>query len=154
MCNGLFTERPGYVWSIQPSWVGGYDLHLTLLFDTNALRKVLEDKKIENDRTGAVAEGHADEVGASWVMATKGQGGYVRIDRNDQPYGRDWVHGEVRADDVARRERLMETLSYLAMRRTLIRLKNEPPGVYFGLPRPRSPSWIMKIRVHCCPVPS
>lgn len=51
------------------------------------------------------------------------------------------MHGEIRADDVSRREKLKEALGYLAQRRALVRQKNEPSGEYFGLPerKTRSP---------------
>jgi hypothetical protein len=73
-------------------------------------------------------------------MATGGQGSYLRGDANAVLYGPDWVHGEVLADDPERPEKLKETLGYLAMRRVLVRLKNEPPGQYFGLPERKARS--------------
>jgi hypothetical protein len=131
----LFTDEPKCVWAIQPSLEGGYDLHLTLLFDTTALQKVLDDKRVEAEQNGEAFLDHADQVGAYWVRgATGGRGSYLRGDRNAWLYGSDWVHGEVRSDEYGRREKLKETLGYLAMRRALVRLKNEPPGQYFGMP--------------------
>jgi len=131
----LFTDDPRHIWAILPSLDGGYDLHLTLLFDTAALQKVLDDKKVEAEQAGTIWEDHADQAGAYWVkVATSGRGSYLRGDRCLWLYGPDWVHGEVRADDFARREKLKETLGYLALRRALVRLKNEPPGEYFGMP--------------------
>jgi len=130
----LFTHTPRYIWSIQPSLEGGYDLHLTLLFDTVALQKVLDDKRVEAEQAGAVLEDHADQVGEYWVrVATGGRGSYLRGDRSHRLYGPDWVHGEVHADAFVQREKLKETLGHLAMRRALVRLKNEPPGQYFGM---------------------
>ncbi|KHK54096.1 hypothetical protein PI87_16375 [Ralstonia sp. A12] len=130
----LFTQKPGYVWAILPSLEGGYDLHLTLLFDSVALCKVLDDKRVEAEQAGTILEDHADQIGAYWVRtATAGEGGYLRGDKNGWLYGPDWVHGEVCADDVGRREKLQETLGYLPMRRALVRLKNEPEGEYFGM---------------------
>jgi len=135
----LFTDDPGYVWAILPSLEGGYDLHLTLLFSTVALRRVLDDKKVEAEQLGVALQDHADWIGAYWVqMATGGQGSYLRGDANAVLYGPDWVHGEV--DDHTRFGKLKETLGHLAMRRALVRLKNEPPGQYFHMPdlEPRS----------------
>ncbi len=130
----LFTTDPAYVWSILPSLEGAYDLHLTLLFSTVALRKVHDDKRAEAEQFGTVQRDHADQVGEYWVeRATGGRGHYLRGDANPLLYGPDWVHGEVSADDVGKREKLKETLGYLAMRRALVRLKGEPPGEYFGM---------------------
>ncbi|MGY6122000.1 hypothetical protein ACW9YQ_16785 (plasmid) [Paraburkholderia strydomiana] len=141
----LFTAKPGYVWAIMPSLEGGYDLHLTLLFDTAALRAVLDDKRVEAEQAGAILLDHADQVGQYWVTgATGGRGGYLRGDRSEWLYGPDWVHGEVLAGDFVRREKLTKTLGYLAMRRALVRLNSEPAGEYFGMrerktrARPRS----------------
>ncbi len=129
----LFTDESGYVWAIMPSLEGGYDMHLTLLLNTAALQKLLDDKRVEAEHTGALLEDHVDQVGEYWVeRATGGRGSYLRADRNPWLYGPGWVHGEVRADDHVRRGKLTEMLSYLAMRRALVRLKNEPAGVYFG----------------------
>ncbi|CAI8694758.1 hypothetical protein EMIT0111MI5_280046 [Burkholderia sp. IT-111MI5] len=64
---------------------------------------------------------------------TEGRGSYYRADTTGDLYDRDWVHGEVRADDTDRRDRLKRTLGYLAMRRALVRLSNEPAGEYFGM---------------------
>lgn len=132
---GLFTQKPGYVWAILPSLEGGYALHLTLLFDTAALCKVLDDKRVEAEQAGTVLDDHADQIGAYWVRtATAGQGDYRRGDKIDWLYGPNWVHGEVCADGGGeRREKLQEALGYLAMRRALVRLKNEPEGEYFGM---------------------
>jgi hypothetical protein len=131
----LFTDDPGYVWAILPSLEGGYDLHLTLLFSTVALRQVLDDMRVAAEQSGAVPRDHPDQVGAYWVeVATDSRGDYLRGDRQASLYGPDWVHGEVCADDGERRSKLKETLGYLAMRRALVRLKNEPPGQYFGMP--------------------
>lgn len=131
----LFTGQPGYVWAILPSLGGGYALHLTLLFDTVALRKVLDDKRAETGHSGAALEDHADRVGKYWTkVATGGLGGYLRGDSDLWLYDPNWVHGEVSADASERRSKLTETLGYLAMRRGLVRLKNEPDGAYFGMP--------------------
>lgn len=128
----LFTDEPGYVWAILPSLEGGFDMHLTLLFNTAALQKLLDDKRVEAEHTGAALENHVDRVGEYWVdVATGGRGSYLRGDRNSWLYGPDWVHGEVRADGDVRRRKLTQMLSYLAMRRALVRLKDEPAGVYF-----------------------
>lgn len=130
----LFTDDPGYVWAILPSLEGGYALHLTLLFSTVALGKVVDDKRAEAEQCGTVLRDHADQVGEYWVeRATGGRGHYLRGDTTPLLYGPDWVHGEVSADDAGQREQLRETLGYLAMRRALVRLKNEPPGEYFGM---------------------
>lgn len=130
----LFTADPGYIWAILPSLEGGYALHLTLLFSTVALRKVLDDKRAEAEQFGTVLRDHADQVGEYWVeRATGGRGHYLRGDATPLLYGPDWVHGEVSADDAGMRETLRETLGYLAMRRALVRLKGEPPGEYFGM---------------------
>ncbi|MFX1695924.1 hypothetical protein [Paraburkholderia sp. A1RO-1] len=135
----LFTDNPGYIWGILPSLEGGYALHLTLLFSTSALHKVLDDKRSEAGQFDAVLRDHADQVGEYWVeRATDGQGSYLRGDTHAVLYGPEWVHGEVRADDVGQRGKLKESLGYLAMRRALVRLKNEPPGQYFGT-REREP---------------
>ncbi|RDU98293.1 hypothetical protein DWV00_13320 [Trinickia dinghuensis] len=132
----LFTDQPRYIWSILPSLDGRYDLHLTLLFDTAALQKVLDDRKVEAAQADVCLKDHADQVGACWVqVATGGRGSYLRGDSDAWLYGSHWVHGEVCDDDTERREKLKETLSYLAMRRALLRLKNEPPGEYFGMSR-------------------
>jgi len=137
--RALFTGDPGYIWAILPSLEGGYALHLTLLFSTAALCKVLDDKRVEVGQIGEVLRDHADQVGEYWVeRATGGQGSYLRGDTNAVLYGPEWVHGEVRADDVGQRGKLKESLGYLAMRRALVRLKNEPPGQYFGT-REREP---------------
>lgn len=129
----LFTDDPGYIWAILPSLEGGYALHLTLLFSTAALCKVLDDKRVEAGQNDEVLRDHADQVGEYWVeRATDCQGSYLRGDTNAVLYGPEWVHGEVRADDVGQRGKLKESLGYLAMRRALVRLKNEPPGQYFG----------------------
>lgn len=137
--RALFTGDPGYIWAILPSLEGGYALHLTLLFSTAALCKVLDDKRVEAGQIGEVLRDHADQVGEYWVeRATGGQGSYLRGDTNAVLYGPEWVHGEVRADDVGQRGKLKESLGYLAMRRALVRLKNEPPGQYFGT-REREP---------------
>ncbi|MEX3973544.1 hypothetical protein [Paraburkholderia caribensis] len=143
----LFTDEPRYIWSILPSLDGRYDLHITLLFDTAALQKVLEDKRVEAEQTGAPLEDHADQVGAYWVQAaTGGRGSYLRSDRDAWLYGSDWVHGEVRDDGAGRREKLKETLGHLAMRRALVRLKGEPPGEYFGMRerKTRRPRWSVR----------
>jgi len=133
--TALFTDDPGYIWAILPSLEGGFALHLTLLFSTAALHGVLDDKRVESEQFGVPLQDHADQVGAYWVqMATGGRGSYLRGDTNPVLYGPDWVHGEVRDDDVGRRGKLKETLGYLAMRRALVRLKSEPRGQYFGLP--------------------
>lgn len=139
----LFTDAPGYVWSIIPSFEGGYELHLTLLFNSAALRRVLEDKRTASTELADAFKDHGDQVGAYWVrIATGGQGSYHRGEQNRWPYGGDWVHGEVRADDSSRREKLKESLGYLALRRALVRLKDEPSGEYFGIPerKTRGPS--------------
>jgi hypothetical protein len=139
----LFTDDPGYIWAILPSLGGGYALHLTLLFSTVALREVLDDKRVEAGQAGTVLQRHADQVGTYWVdVATCGQGSYMSGDTTQALYGPDWVHGEVGSDDRSKREKLKETLAHLAMRRALVRLKNEPPGQYFGLPerKARSPN--------------
>lgn len=130
----LFTANPGYVWAIMPSLEGGYDLYLTLLFDTADLQKVLDDKAVEASQVGVVLEDHADQIGRYWVTAaTEGRGAYIRSDQNPWVYGRDAVHGEVCAGDAIRRARLKKMLGYLAMRRALVRLKGEPRGEYFGM---------------------
>lgn len=130
----LFTDDPGYVWAILPSLEGGYALHLTLLFSTTALRKVLDDKRAEAGQFGAALRDHADQAGEYWVeRATGGRGHYLRGDATTLLYGPDWVHGEVGADEEGVRAKLWETLGYLAMRRALVRLKGEPPGEYFGM---------------------
>ncbi|AXF09655.1 hypothetical protein CUJ91_00200 [Paraburkholderia graminis] len=130
----LFTVNPGYVWAIMPSLEGGYDLYLTLLFDTADLQKVLDDKVVEANLIGAVLRDHADQIGWYWVTAaTEGKGAYIRSDQNPWVYGRDAVHGEVCASDALRRARLKEMLGHLAMRRALVRLKDEPLGEYFGM---------------------
>lgn len=130
----LFTAAPAYVWAILPSLEGGYDLHLTLLFNTAALRKVLEDRKVEAELAGAAPKDLVDAIGAYWVgVGTKGEGSYLRGDRCAWLYGPDWVDGEVHADDVVRCEKLKEVLGLMAMRRALVRLKNEPDGEYFGM---------------------
>ncbi|MFM0645280.1 hypothetical protein PQR14_13200 [Paraburkholderia bryophila] len=129
----LFTDDPGYVWAILPSLEGGYALHLTLLFSTAALYKVLDDRRVEAGQAGTVLQRHADQVGTYWVdTATGGQGCYLCGDTIPALYGPDWVHGEVCAGD-ARHKKLEETLGHLAMRRALMRLKNEPQGEYFGM---------------------
>lgn len=129
----LFTDDPGYVWAILPSLEGGYALHLTLLFSTTPLRKVLDDKRVEAEHLGRALQRHADQVGEYWVeRATGGHGSYLCGDATPLLYGSDWVHGEVCEDDDERRGKLKESLGYLAMRRALVRLKNEPPGQYFG----------------------
>ncbi len=130
----LFTDDPGYVWAILPSLEAGYTLHLTLLFSTPALRKVLDDKRAEAGQFGAALRDHADQAGEYWVeRATGGRGHYLRGDATTLLYGPRWVHGEIRADDEGVRAKLRETLGYLAMRRALVRLKGEPPGEYFGM---------------------
>ncbi|CAJ8828525.1 Uncharacterised protein [Burkholderia pseudomallei] len=144
--HALFTDDPGYVWAILPSLEGGYALHLTLLFSTAALRKVLDDKRVEAEHTGTVLRRHVDQIGMYWVdVATLGHGSYMSGDTTAALYGPDWVQGEVGADERSKREKLKETLGYLAMRRALVRLKNEPPGQYFGLPerKARSPRRLM-----------
>lgn len=129
----LFTDDPNYVWAILPSLEGGYDLHLTLLFSTVALSRVLDDKRVEAEQPGMVLQSHADQVGRYWVdTATSGHGSYLCGDMTPALYGEDWVHGEVCAGD-ARHKKLEETLGHLAMRRSLVRLKNEPQGEYFGM---------------------
>ena len=132
----LFTAAPGYVWAIMPLINGNYELHLTLLFNSAALRKVLDDKRVEAERAGVACPDHADLVGAYWVTTgTGGQGSYSRGDQHNWLYDPAvWVHGEVRADDGSRPASLKEALGYLALRRSLVRLENEPPGEYFGLP--------------------
>lgn len=135
----LFTEDPGYVWFILPTLEGGYALHLTLLFDSAALRKVIDDKRVEAEQAGVLSQDHANEVGAYWVeTATGGLGSFQRSDKIINFYSPEWVFGEVRSGDYVRREKLKETLGHLAMRRALVRLKNEPRGQYFGLPNRRS----------------
>lgn len=130
----LFTDSPGYIWGILPSLEGGYALHLTLLFSTPALHKVLDDKRSEAGQFDAVLRDHADQVGEYWVeRATGGRGHYLRGDATPLLYGPGWVHGEVRADDAGTHKKLQETLGHLAMRRALVRLKNEPQGEYFGM---------------------
>ncbi len=137
--RALFTKEPGYVWSILPSLEGGYSLHVTLLFDTAALQKVLDDRRVEAEQAGKVLQDHADQIGAYWVkVGTRGRGNYLRADQHTWLYDQDWVHGEVHAIDFVRREKLKKTLGYLAMRRALLRLKNEPKGEYFGM-RNRKP---------------
>ncbi|WP_175848338.1 hypothetical protein [Burkholderia arboris] len=130
----LFTNNPGCVWAVLPTLDGRYDLHLTLLLDTAALQKLLGDKRVEAERASKALADYADLVGAYWVgEITGGQGRYFRADQNGVLYGRDWVHGEIAAGDIVRRGKLKQTLEYLAMRRALVRLRNEPPGPYFGL---------------------
>lgn len=132
--TALFTREPHYVWSILPSLRGGHELHLTLLFDTAALRQVLDDIRAGAELTGTAPKDLADLVGKYWVeVATKGEGGYVRGDRSPWLYRSDWVHGEIKPGDGKRRDMLKETLGHLAMRRVLVRLKDEPPGPYFGM---------------------
>ncbi|CAJ9727105.1 Uncharacterised protein [Burkholderia pseudomallei] len=138
----LFTDDPGYVWAILPSLEGGYALHLTLLFNTVKLRKVLDDKRVEAGQAGTTPRRLAELVGMYWLdVATSGLGSYLCGDTTPALYGPDWVHGEVGADEHSKRGALKETLGHLAMRRALVRLKNEPPGQYFGLPerKARSP---------------
>jgi len=132
----LFTDAPGYVWAIMPLANGSYELHLTLLFDSAALRKVVDDKRVEAEQAGTACEDHADLVGAYWIKTgAGGQGSYRRGDRYSGLYDPAvWVHGEVRADDGPRRAALGEALGYLARRRSLVRLESELPGEYFGLP--------------------
>ncbi|SCV02148.1 conserved hypothetical protein [Cupriavidus necator] len=132
--RALFPDKPGYIWSIIPSLEGGYELHLTLLFDTATLRKLHVAKHTEATQAGAVLEDHADQVGKYWVsVATGGRGSYLPGDRDIRQNGRDWVHGEVSADDTLQREKLKNALGYLVTRRALVRLKNEPEGEYFGM---------------------
>ncbi len=131
----LFTDTPGYVWSIMPLVDGCYELHLTLLFNSAALQKALDDKRLEAELTGAVCEDHADQIGAYWVrIATEGRGSYRRGDWGGLYNPAVWVHGEIHSDDISGREKLSEALGYLALRRTLVRLENEPAGEYFGIP--------------------
>ncbi|MFP6557773.1 hypothetical protein WJ542_05460 [Paraburkholderia sp. B3] len=132
----LFTAAPGYVWAIIPTVDGCYELHLTLLFSSAALQKVLDDIDSEAAQRGGASEDHADLIGAYWVrIATDGRGTYRRGDWIGRLYDpRQWVHGDVRADDVCGREKLRETLGYFACRRALVRLENEPAGEYFGIP--------------------
>ncbi|MDN7642367.1 hypothetical protein [Burkholderia cenocepacia] len=130
----LFSSKPGFVWAILPSADGRFHLHLTLLFDTAALQKLRDDKQVEADLTGTAVKDHADLIGTYWAEGvTEGRGRYFRADSTGNLYDRDWVHGEVRADDTERRDRLKRTLGYLAMRRALVRLSNEPAGEYFGM---------------------
>lgn len=137
--RSLFTDDPEYVWAILPSLKSGYVLHLTLLFSTTALRKVLDDRRVESEQATTALQDHEDEVGKYWVSgATEGLGSYHRSDKIIGLYGPEWVHGEVRVDDLGARERLTETLGYLARRRALVRLKNEPKGPYFGMPNRKS----------------
>ena len=129
----LFTDDPSYVWAILPSLEGGYALQVTLLFSTAALHEVLDDKRVEAGQTGTALQRHGDQVGMYWVdTATGGQGSYLCGDMTPAPYGPDWAHGEVCVGDV-RHKNLEETLGHLAMRRALMRLKNEPRGEYFGM---------------------
>lgn len=132
----LFTDAPGYVWAIMPLANGSYELHLSLLFNSAALRKVLDDKRVELELAGTACRDHADLVGAYWVeTCSGGQGNYRRGDKYSGLYEPAvWVHGEVRADDGPRRAALREALGYLARRRSLVRLESELPGEYFGLP--------------------
>ncbi|WP_063892232.1 hypothetical protein [Burkholderia ubonensis] len=130
----LFPSKPGFVWAIVPSADGRFHLHLTLLFDTAAMRKQRDDKRVEAELAGMALKDHADLIGTYWVEGvTEGRGRYYRADTTGNLYGQDWVHGEVRADDGERRDRLKRTLGYLAMRRALVRLSNEPEGEYFGM---------------------
>lgn len=130
----LFTDAPGYVWAILPALEGGYYLHLTLLFNTAALQKVLEDRKVEAELAGALFKDLADAIGAYWIrVGTHGEGSYLRGDQRAWLYGPDWEDGEVHADHVMRCEKLREILGLMAMRRALVRLKNEPDGEYFGM---------------------
>lgn len=130
----LFSSKPAIVWAILPSVDGRFHLHLTLLFDTASVCKLLDDKRVEADLAGVVLKDHADLIGTYWVEGvTEGQGRYYRGDTTGDLYDQDWVHGEVRADDAERRDRLKRTLGYLAMRRALVRLSNEPAGEYFGM---------------------
>lgn len=130
----LFTDSPGRVWSIIPSLEGGHELHITLLFDSVALQKTIDDYTVASEQAGQPPMSYADRIGKYWVeTATRGAGDYRSVDRDDWLYGGNWVHGDVRRDDVRRREKLTETLGYLAMRRALVRLRCEPPGEYFGM---------------------
>ncbi|KWA13940.1 hypothetical protein WT38_02760 [Burkholderia territorii] len=130
----LFPSKPGFVWAIVPSADGRFHLHLTLLFDTAAMRKQRDDKRVESELAGMALQDHADLIGTYWVEGvTEGRGRYYRADSTGNLYDREWVHGEVRADDTERRDRLKRTLGYLAMRRALVRLSNEPAGEYFGM---------------------
>ncbi|VWC75920.1 hypothetical protein BLA9940_04451 [Burkholderia aenigmatica] len=132
----LFTNEPEYVWSIIPLVDGTYELHLTLLFSTVALQKVLDDKRVEANLTGTPCANHADQVGAYWIaVGTEGRGSYRQSDQIPGVYDPDvWVHGVIHADETSRRKSLVDALSYLALRRTLIRLASEPLGKYFGFP--------------------
>ncbi|WP_235212719.1 inovirus Gp2 family protein [Burkholderia paludis] len=130
----LFSSKPGFVWAILPSADGQFHLHLTLLFDTATVRKLLDDKRVEADLDGMALKDHADLIGTYWVEGvTEGRGSYYRADGTGNLYDQDWIHGEVRADDTERRDRLKRALGYLAMRRALVRLSNEPAGEYFGM---------------------
>ncbi len=128
--SALFTSKPEYVWAILPSLEGGYDLHLTLIFNTAALNKVRQDLEVEATQEGHPVRDHADLVGEYWVrVATGGNGGYLAGERHPCLYGDDWVHGDVHETDVPKLE---QCLAYLVTRRALLRLKCEPPGSYFG----------------------
>lgn len=132
--RSLFTDKPGHVWSIVPSLQGGYEQHVTLLFNSAALQRALDDHDVTSTQAGLPPTNFADRIGQYWVdVATSGVGDYRRVDHDKWLYAGNWVHGTVRADDVRRREKLAETLGYLAMRRALVRLKYEPPGEYFGM---------------------
>ncbi|WP_143040653.1 hypothetical protein [Paraburkholderia caballeronis] len=136
----LFTHDPGYVWSILPGMQYGYTLHLTLLLPTAGYNKMIEDLRVQASGLGSCLE-HQDLVGRYWVEGvTDGHGCYLRSDKSPGLYGSDWVHGEVRAGDAVLRKKLKEALGYLAMRRALVRLKNEPKGQYFDMKnrKPRS----------------
>ncbi|WP_405124614.1 hypothetical protein [Ralstonia pseudosolanacearum] len=129
----LFAAKTGYIWAILPSLDGRYDLHLTLLVNTRSLDKLLDDKRVEAELAGVAPKDYAELVGACWIDVAGGAGRYFRADREGVLYAAEWVHGEIRADDTVRRQTLLQALGYLAVRRALVRLNNEPRGEYFGM---------------------
>ncbi|WP_414856805.1 hypothetical protein, partial [Burkholderia sp. IT-111MI5] len=56
----LFSYKPGFVWAILPSAAGGFHLHLTLIFDTATVRKLLDDRRVEAGLAGMALKDHAD----------------------------------------------------------------------------------------------
>jgi hypothetical protein len=114
----LFEHLVGFVWSMEWSRAGGYHFHCAFLFDGARVQK--------HEHLG-------DEIGKYWEsVVTEGRGLYHNCNREKASYGDAWGIGVVDYYDVAKRERLMRALAYLAKRDQFVYVKPSIKCKLFG----------------------
>lgn len=121
--TSLFPHKPGYVWAIDPFLQVGYGMRITLFFNTFALSKDHSYSHI-----------HAHEIGRYWVSKTAlGRGSYCLHPARKGASGP--AFDRIKVDKPLTIHKLKQELECMAFRNTLVRIRNQPAGKFFGTPR-------------------